>query len=174
MTLKTFEVSNSSSNLLNVFERFQNLKKEEGGTVRGGSVAVTWDIQKLFTASKTSTYGMLIPKIFSSEISAIIEISINSALHTIIEYQIFCVISPIVETNLGKIYFGFYFQCNKHNIYSRCPHEASLNQSICTGFLTSAIPIPHNVLCAQRSSVAAHPLLLSRMKKSITSIKIKQ
>ena len=56
--------------------------------------------EKLFTVSKTSTYGMLIPKIFSSEISAIIEISINSALHTIIEYQIFCVISPIVETNL--------------------------------------------------------------------------
>ena len=141
------------------------------------------NISKFFTVSKTSTYGMLIPKYFSSEISAIIEISINSALHTIIEYQIFCVISPIVETNLGKIYFGFYFQCNKHNVYSQChiysiifilrgrflviwivvpisnglwnktfititisislqcPHEASLNQSICTGFLTSAIPI---------------------------------
>ena len=56
----------------------------------------------MFTVSKTSTYGMLIPKIFPSEISAIIEISINSALHTIIEYQIFCVISSIVETNLGQ------------------------------------------------------------------------
>ena len=30
MTLKTSEVSNSSSNLVNVFERFQNLKKEGG------------------------------------------------------------------------------------------------------------------------------------------------
>ena len=67
-----------------------------------GSNFLPPNIQKLFTVSKTSTYGMLIPKIFSSEISAIIEISINSALHTIIEYQIFCVISPIVETNLGQ------------------------------------------------------------------------
>ena len=60
------------------------------------------NISKLFTVSKTSTYGMLIPKIFSSEISAIIEISINSALHTIIEYQIFCVISPIVDEDVLK------------------------------------------------------------------------
>ena len=35
MTLKTSEVSNSSSNLVNVFERFQNLKKE-GGNCKGG------------------------------------------------------------------------------------------------------------------------------------------
>ena len=60
------------------------------------------NILKFFTVSKTSTYGMLIPKIFSSEISAIIEISIHSTLESIIEYQIFCVISPIVETNLAK------------------------------------------------------------------------
>ena len=44
MTLKTSEVSNSSSNLVNVFERFQNLKKEGGGNCKGGgSVAETWD-----------------------------------------------------------------------------------------------------------------------------------
>ena len=35
MTLKTSEVSNSSSNLVNVFERFQNLKKEGGGNCKG-------------------------------------------------------------------------------------------------------------------------------------------
>ena len=38
LTLKTSKVSNSSSNLVNVFERFQNLKKEGGGTVRGGDL----------------------------------------------------------------------------------------------------------------------------------------
>ena len=38
MTLKTSEVSNSSSNLVNVFERFQNLKKEGGGNCKGASL----------------------------------------------------------------------------------------------------------------------------------------
>ena len=49
---------------------------------------------------KSPTNPPKIHKIFRAEISTVIEISTDFESRTIIEYQIFCVISPIYETIL--------------------------------------------------------------------------
>ena len=53
--------------------------------------------------SKSFKYVPYIHKTFWSKISIIIEISIDFDSHTIIEYQIFHVILPILQDNLAKI-----------------------------------------------------------------------
>ncbi len=53
--------------------------------------------------SKSFNYVPYFHKKFWPEISTIIEISIDFDSHTIIEYQIFHVILPILQDNLAKI-----------------------------------------------------------------------
>ena len=48
------------------------------------------------------THIPTIPKMFWAEISAMIEISTEFDSHTIVEFQIYSFILPILQANLGK------------------------------------------------------------------------
>ena len=53
--------------------------------------------------SKSFTCAPIILKIFWSEISMVVEISTDFDLLSIIEFQIYSFILPILQANLGKI-----------------------------------------------------------------------
>ena len=60
------------------------------------------DMKILNIVSNSPTYVPTIPEIFWAEISAMIEISTEFDPHTIIEFQIYSFILPILQAILGK------------------------------------------------------------------------
>ena len=62
------------------------------------------DMKKISIGPETPIYALTIPKIFRIYTYPLIEISTIFGSHTIIEYQIFCFIFPILEANLGQNY----------------------------------------------------------------------
>ena len=61
------------------------------------------DTKILNIVSKTLTSPPIILKIFRPEISVVVEISTDFDLQTIVEFQIYSFILPILQANLGKI-----------------------------------------------------------------------
>ena len=82
--------------------------------------------------SKTFTSPPIILKIFRPEISMVVEISTDLDLLSIIEFQIYSFILPILQANLGKILAKILSSCI-------APHTAE-NSSI--GFLSEPLAIP--------------------------------
>ena len=61
--------------------------------------------------SKNFTCPPIILKIFRPEISMVVEISTDFDLLSIIEFQIYSFILPILQANLGKILAKFWQKC---------------------------------------------------------------
>ena len=69
------------------------------------------DMKILNIVSKSLTSPPIILKIFQPEISVVVEISTDFDLLTIVEFQIYSFILPILQANLGKILAKIFSDC---------------------------------------------------------------
>ena len=76
------------------------------------------DMKILNIVSKTLTSPPIILKIFQPEISVVVEISTDFDLLTIVEFQIYSFILPILQGNLGKNFGKNVFKLYISKLYS--------------------------------------------------------
>ena len=73
------------------------------------------DMKILNIVSKTLTSLLITLKIFWSEISVVVKIFTDFDLLTIVEFQIYSFILPILQANLGKILAKIHLNCTYRN-----------------------------------------------------------
>ena len=73
------------------------------------------DMKILNIVSNSLTSPPIILKIFQPEISVVVEISTDFDLLTIVEFQIYSFILPILQANLGKILAKMFSNCTYRN-----------------------------------------------------------
>ena len=86
------------------------------------------DMKILNIVSKTLTSPPIILKIFQLEISVVVEISTDFDLLTIVEFQIYSFILPILQANIGKILAKMFSNCTYRNyikflVFQKFRHE---------------------------------------------------